>query len=83
MTDMINRPPHYTRYGPVYEPANVIEAWDAGWHIGSAIAYLARAGHKDGAAEVDDLAKAVWFIRRRIQLLQARKSSTDTGGSER
>lgn len=56
-------PSHYTRLTP--EPADVVEAWGLGWHLGSALQYIARAGHK-GDAETD-LRKAIWFLNRYIE----------------
>ncbi len=67
--DMVNAPAHYTRLKP--EPMQVIEAWELDFQLGSALKYLARAGHKGGPAdEILDLKKSVSFINRRIQRLE-------------
>jgi hypothetical protein len=61
--DPINHPKHYTRGG--VEAIDVIEAWDLGFHLGNALKYIARAGHKDDY--VKDLKKARWYLEREIQ----------------
>lgn len=37
------------------------------WHLGNAVKYLLRAGKKPENPLVQDLEKALWYIRRRIQ----------------
>ena len=39
---------------------------------GNAIKYLARAGRKDPATEVEDLLKAAWYVQREIERLRAK-----------
>jgi Protein of unknwon function (DUF3310). len=39
---------------------------------GNAIKYLARAGRKDPATEVEDLLKAAWYVQREIERLEAK-----------
>ncbi len=56
---------HYSRLSP--QPILVIENWHLDFHLGNAVKYIARAAYKGD--EVRDLAKASWYIRRRIQLL--------------
>jgi hypothetical protein len=62
-SEAVNHPAHYT-YGGI-ETIDVIEAWDLDFHIGNAIKYLSRWERKGG---VQDLEKAIWYIRRRIEL---------------
>lgn len=62
MTDVINSPKHYSRTG--LEPITVIEDWCLDFHLGNALKYVARAGHKDD--RVQDLKKARWYVERRI-----------------
>lgn len=73
--DMVNHPAHYGGLDNPYEACKVIEAWDLGWHLGSAIKYVARAGKKDPAKEKEDLEKAIWYIQRRISTLPEKASS--------
>lgn len=63
MSDPINHPAHYAR--SAVEPINAIEAWELGFHLGNAVKYLARAGHKGDALE--DLKKARWYLDREIE----------------
>lgn len=57
---------HYKRLQP--EPWDVIMAWDRDYLIGSAIKYLSRWDQKGG---VDDLRKAIHFIAKRIEIIEA------------
>ena len=67
--DIVSNPAHYTR-SPI-EPIAVIEAWGLGFHLGNAVKYIARAGFKAGAEPIDDLAKAIWYLERARENLQA------------
>lgn len=71
MNDPVNRPAHYTfTDDPAYEPIKVIEAWALGFCLGNTVKYVARAGRKDAAKEVEDLRKARWYLDRRISQLE-------------
>lgn len=69
--DAVNHPPHYT-HGK-FEPIDVIEDWDLGFCLGNAVKYIARAGHKDPAKEIEDLKKSRWYIDREIARLEAQR----------
>ena len=64
--DPVSRPAHYTRLQP--EPRDVIVAWGLNWNRGSAVAYIARAGHK--VNEVEDLEKAIECLRHEVEFLK-------------
>lgn len=66
--DLINHPPHYANLKP--EPIDIIESWALGYHLGCAVKYIARAGKKEGAPAVQDLAKASWHLNREIERLR-------------
>lgn len=68
--DSVNHPAHYNA-GKI-EVIEFIEDQGHGrsFCIGSAIKYLSRAGRKDPAREIEDLEKAVWYIRRAIETLK-------------
>lgn len=68
MSDNINHPKHYN-VGKV-EVIDVIEDWDLGFCLGNVVKYIARAGHKDPSAKVEDLKKAEWYLHRYIQTLE-------------
>ena len=71
MSDMVNHPSHYTD-GNI-EVIDFIEDKRLNYHRGNALKYLCRAGKKDPEKEVEDLQKAVWYINREIQRLEAQK----------
>lgn len=64
--DNVNHPPHYN-YGK-FEVIEFIEDQQLGYHLGNALKYICRAGRKDESKFVEDLEKAIWYIRRRIEL---------------
>ena len=73
MTDNVNHPTHYGGEENPYEAIKVIEAWELGFCLGNAVKYIARAGKKDPAKEIEDLQKAVWYLQREIEKLKKRE----------
>ena len=71
MSDMVNYPSHYTD-GNI-EVIDFIEDKKLNYHLGNAVKYISRAGKKDPEKEIEDLQKAVWYINREIQRLEAQK----------
>lgn len=55
----VSRPSHYVTLNP--EPITFIR--DKDYLTGSALKYIFRAGHKDGADENVDMGKAAWYLR--------------------
>lgn len=64
--DMVNHPSYYNQGS--YEVIDVIEDWGLCFHLGSAVKYIGRAGYKHNL--VEDLEKACWYIRRKIELIK-------------
>ena len=73
MADSVNHPTHYNMGG--IEVIDAIEAWGfgEGFNRGNAIKYIARAGRKDPAKEVEDLKKARFYIDAEITRLEKEK----------
>lgn len=67
MSDMVNHPPHYTSHPSGIECIEITQHLD--FCIGNAIKYLWRAGLK-GEAKVEDMKKAIWYINRKIELVE-------------
>lgn len=69
----VTHPAHYNL--GKFEVIEVIEDWGFrnNFHRGNALKYLARAGKKDPVKETEDLEKAIWYLKREIEFLQARK----------
>ena len=63
---MVNSPAHYNSGD--FEVIDVIEDWNLGFHLGNAVKYIARAKHKGKYKE--DLEKAIWYIKRKIELIE-------------
>ena len=57
--NVVSRPSHYATLNP--EPISFIR--DKNYLTGSALKYIFRAGHKDGADENVDMGKAAWYLR--------------------
>lgn len=72
--DPVNHPNYYAD-GKI-EVIDYIEDKNLGYHLGTAIKYVSRAGKKhergmtDKEKKIQDLQKAVWFINRKIELLK-------------
>lgn len=69
--DVVNHPSHYTAYRGI-EVIDLTEQMN--FNRGNAVKYIARAGLKDPAREVEDLQKARWYLDREI----ARITPTET-----
>lgn len=69
--DLVNSPKHYTT-GKI-EVAEFIEDQQLDWHLGTVIKYVCRAGRKDPTKEIEDLEKAEWYLRRKLELMRAAK----------
>ena len=67
--DAVNHPHHYNSHPAGIECIDVVEEFT--FNIGNAIKYLWRSGLKESNPN-EDLAKAVWYINRDIQRLEAR-----------
>lgn len=65
--DAVQRPSHYADTN--IEVIDYIEDKGFGYHLGNAIKYISRAGKKDPTKTVEDLMKAVWYIKRYIRLI--------------
>lgn len=70
--DSVDHPQYYQGDTP-YETIKVIEAWGSDFHLGNAIKYISRAGKKDKSKEIEDLQKAIWYIKRKIENLKKGK----------
>jgi len=65
--DEVNHPKHYTTHPSGVECIEIAEHLD--FCIGNAIKYLWRAGLKDEDTSIVDLQKAIFYINRKIKLL--------------
>ncbi len=76
MQDQVNHPAHYNA-GKI-EVIEAIEDWKLNYHRGNAVKYVARAGKKNPDKEVEDLQKAIWYLNRDIERIQAQKEGRET-----
>lgn len=67
--NVVSHPSHYAALDP--EPITFIR--DKDYLTGSALKYIFRAGHKNGAAENVDMGKAAWYLR---ELVAEQESQT-------
>jgi hypothetical protein len=70
--EMINGPAHYGGADNPYEVIKVCEAWglDIDAYLFNVVKYVARAGKKDPQKELEDLKKAEFYLRRRINKIE-------------
>lgn len=66
MSDSVNHPSHYNS-GKI-EVIEAIEDWALSFHLGNAVKYIARAGKKNPDKLIEDLEKAIWYVRRQIDI---------------
>ena len=64
--------PHYYRRGEI-EPWDFIRDQGLSFHLGNAIKYICRAGHKDNYR--DDLEKAIHYLTNELQHVSAQQPS--------
>jgi hypothetical protein len=65
MTEKVHHPAHYG--GDVkFEAIKIIDNWRLGFSAGNALKYIIRAPYK--GVEVDDLRKALWYLRHAAQV---------------
>lgn len=68
VTESVNHPKHYGGEDNTYEAIKVIEAWGLDFHLGNVTKYINRSRKKGN--EIDDLKKALWYLQRKIELLE-------------
>ena len=73
VTDPVAHPSHYNK-GKI-EVIEFIEDQRLWFHLGNAVKYIARSAHK--GKPVEDLRKAIWYIEREIELIQAEKEQRE------
>ena len=66
--DPVNHPSHYTD-GKI-EVIDFIDDKKLSFCLGNAVKYISRAGKKDPEKTIEDLEKAIWYIRHEIIKLQ-------------
>lgn len=65
--DLVNHPSHY-KQGKI-EVIDFLEDQKFGFHLANAVKYICRSSYK--GKEVQDLEKAIWYIKRKISLIQS------------
>ena len=76
MTDVVNHPNHYAEgWSNGAEVIDITE--NLNFNRGNAVKYIARAGKKDSAKELEDLRKAEWYLSREIERFTKVKKSPD------
>jgi len=83
-TDEVENPPYLTRGG--VEFSDICDAYDLERNRAFALKYVLRAGSKrkpnesSESAELRDLKKAAWYIRRRIKRLESKAGNSKGKG---
>jgi hypothetical protein len=70
--ELVSHPKHYGGEENPYEVVKVAEAWglDEDAYLFNVIKYIGRNGKKEGNPPVQDLEKALWYLKRRITNLK-------------
>lgn len=74
-SDPVHHPAHYN--SGRFEVAEVIEDWKLDFRTGNSVKYIARAGKKDPLKYVEDLEKAIWYLKRAIYVYRAEHEQID------
>ena len=74
-------PTHYTR-GSI-EPWDFIRDQGLNYHLGNAIKYISRAGHKSTATKTEDLKKAIHYLENELQHTTTLQSKVTFGSGDR
>jgi len=61
-------PDHYQR--GIYEVWDIIHDQQLDYFLGNVIKYVCRAGHKSSEDEIDDLKKAIVYLKKKISILE-------------
>lgn len=62
--DRVNSPAHYNE-GSI-EVIDYIEDQKLCFYLGNAVKYISRAGRKDPDRYTEDLEKAIWYLRKKV-----------------
>jgi hypothetical protein len=68
--EQVNHPNHYGGKDNKYEAIKVIDEWNLGFSLGNTVKYISRAGKKDPNKELEDLKKALWYLKHHIEVLE-------------
>jgi len=68
--EQVNHPKHYGGEENTYEAIKVIDAWDLNFSLGNTIKYISRAGKKNKETELEDLEKALWYLKYHIEKIK-------------
>lgn len=78
-TDVINHPDHYTD-GKI-EVIDFIEDKQLNFNRGNVVKYISRAGKKSTEKEIEDMEKALWYIKREITTMKRRAAKQRREGA--
>lgn len=72
MKELVNHPEHYGGEGNPYEVIKIAEntGLDKDAYLFNVLKYIVRSGKKDDNPPVQDLKKALFYLQRRIDLLE-------------
>lgn len=68
LSEQVNHPAHYNR-GNI-EVADFIADQDLNFFLGNVVKYICRAGYKNKEKTVEDLKKALWYLKKNIELVE-------------
>lgn len=80
--DRVNSPNHYKSDNNKFEVIDIIEFFNLNFHRGNVLKYLLRSGKKSEEGynnvdkEVEDLEKAIWYLRREVKRIKEADSGS-------
>lgn len=82
MIDKVNSPNHYKSDNNKFEVIDIIEFFNLNFHRGNVLKYLLRSGKKAEEGyevtekEIEDLEKAIWYLRREVKRIREANSGS-------
>jgi len=70
--ELVNHPDHYGGKSNPYEVVKIAEATglDKDAYLFNVLKYIVRSGKKDDNSPLQDLKKALWYLDRRIKIIE-------------
>jgi predicted glycosyltransferase involved in capsule biosynthesis len=77
MENKLTYPKYYNMDENQYDAIKVIESWDLDFHLGNAINHISQSSNKENDEQLEHLKKSLWFLERKIQVLENLNNLTD------
>jgi hypothetical protein len=77
MDNEINCPKHNDMDEDQYKVIDVIESWGLDFHLGNVMNHILQSSNKENNEQLEHLKKSLWFLDRKIQVLEKQNNLND------